>query len=272
MVRGAGRGSGPGPRVGRLREPRGVVGCSWSFRGAHRVAPGLGAGRGRVRRTAGCGLRPRCAGSSCLAGVLARAAAGRLGVRGGGGVAVRAGVPGVAAGDGRRLVGDGSFAEGPVGGVGGGRSLVCVPGRTRWCVAARGCRDVRGAARRAGPGPGRPAVRADRRRERDLAARAVPVRVRRLRRPRRHDADGGPRRPDADLRDDRAGGQQAGAARRPAGDVRARRGDAELDELRALGGDGVAGRAGVLGGFAGRAGVCGGTAGVGAGVPGRDRR
>ena len=111
----------------------------------------------------------------------------------------------------------------------------CVAARTGWRVAARGRRDVRGAARRAGPGPGRPAVRADRRRERDLAARAVPLRVRRLRRPRRHDADGGPRRPDADLRDDRAGGQQAGPAGRRAGDVRAPRGDAELDELRALG-------------------------------------
>ena len=49
-----------------------------------------------------------------VAGVRAVAAAGRLGVRGGGGVAVRAGLPGVAAGDGRGVVGDGARAEGPV--------------------------------------------------------------------------------------------------------------------------------------------------------------
>ena len=110
--------------------------------------------------------------------------------------------------------------------------------------AAGGCRDVRGAARRAGPRPGRPR-RSRRCRERDLAARAVPLRVRRRRRPRRHHADGGPRRPDAHLRDDRAGRQQAGPPGRPARHLRPARGDPELDQLGAVGRDGVAGRAGV---------------------------
>ena len=50
--------------------------------------------------------------------------------------------------------------------------------------------------------------------ERDLAARALPVRVHRVRRPRRHDADGGPRGPDAHVRDDCPGRQQAGPAGR----------------------------------------------------------
>ena len=49
---------------------------------------------------------------------------------------------------------------------------------------AGGCRHVRGAARRAGPRPGGPVCRG-RGGQRDLAARAVPVRVHRVRRPRR---------------------------------------------------------------------------------------
>ena len=179
---------------------------------------------------------------------------GRLGVRGGGGVAVRAGLPGVAAGDWRGVVGGGAGAARPRRGVPGRRAR-----RPPGCPGApdrallEGVGDVRRAARRAGPRPGRPR-RGGRGGERDLAARAVPLRVPRVRRPRGHDADGGPRRPDADLRDDRAGRQQAGPAGRSAGDVRAARGDPELDQLRALGRDGVAGRAGVVGSRPGRPG------------------
>ena len=58
-----------------------------------------------------------------------------------------------------------------------------------------------------------------------------------------HDADGGPQGPDADLRDDRARRQQAGAGGRAAGDLRPRRDDAQLDQLGALGGHRLAGRA-----------------------------
>ena len=79
--------------------------------------------------------------------------------------------------------------------------------------SAGGCRHVRGAARRAGPRPGGP-VRRGRGGQRDLAARALPVRLHRVRRPRGHDAHGGPRGPDADVRDDRPGRQQAGPAGR----------------------------------------------------------
>ncbi len=63
-----------------------------------------------------------------------------------------------------------------------------------------------------------------RRGQRDLAARALPLRLRRRGQPCRDHPDGGPPRPDADLRDDRAGGQQAGPAGRPAGDLRPGRG------------------------------------------------
>ena len=101
---------------------------------------------------------------------------------------------------------------------------------------------LRRAARRAGPRPGRPR-RGGRGGQRDLAARALPVRLHGRGQPRRHDADGGPRRPDADLRDDRAGRQQAGPAGRAAGDVRPGRGDAQRHQRRAVAGDRLAGRA-----------------------------
>ena len=81
---------------------------------------------------------------------------------------------------------------------------------------ARRRRLLRRAARRAGPRPGRPR-RGGRGGQRDLAARALPLRLHRRGQPRRHDADGGPARPDADLRDDRARRQQAGPARRASG-------------------------------------------------------
>ena len=63
--------------------------------------------------------------------------------------------------------------------------------------------------------------RPGRRGERDLAARALPLRLHRRGQPRRHDADGGPPRPDADLRDDGARREQAGPRLRAARDVRA---------------------------------------------------
>ena len=80
-------------------------------------------------------------------------------------------------------------------------------------------RHLRRAARRAGPRPRRPRRRR-RAGQRDLAARAVALRLRRPGQPRRHHPDGGPARPDADLRDDGARREQAGPARRPARDLR----------------------------------------------------
>ena len=64
--------------------------------------------------------------------------------------------------------------------------------------------------------------------------------------PRGHDPDGGPARPDADLRDDRAGRQQAGPAGRAAGDVRPGRGRAQRHQRGAVAGDRLARRAGVV--------------------------
>ena len=72
-------------------------------------------------------------------------------------------------------------------------------------------RRLRRAARRAGPRPRRPR-RAGRGGQRDLAARPLALRLHRRGQPRRHHPDGGPARPDADLRDHGAGGQQAGPA------------------------------------------------------------
>ena len=92
---------------------------------------------------------------------------------------------------------------------------------------------LRGAARRAGAGARRPR-RADRPGERDLAARSLPLRLHRPRRPRGHHPDGGPGRPDADLRDDRARRQQAGPAGRPARDVRPGRGRTRRHQRRAV--------------------------------------
>ena len=86
-------------------------------------------------------------------------------------------------------------------------------------AAGRAVGTLRRAARRAGPRPRRPR-RGGRGGQRDLAARALPLRLHRRGQPRRHHPDGGPARPDADLRDDRARRQQAGPAGRPARDLR----------------------------------------------------
>ena len=102
----------------------------------------------------------------------------------------------------------------------GGAAATSIAGGSSSLLADGG--DLRRAARRAGPRPRRPG-RGGRGGERDLAARALPLRLHRRGQPRRHDPDGGPRRPDADLRDDGAGRQQAGPAGRPAGDLRADR-------------------------------------------------
>ncbi len=97
------------------------------------------------------------------------------------------------------------------------------------------------AARRAGPRPGRPR-RAGRAGHGDLAARALPVRLHRRGQPRGHDADGGPERPDAQLRDDRAGGRQAGPGDGAAGHLRPRRRGAQRHQRDPLAGDRVARR------------------------------
>ena len=114
-----------------------------------------------------------------VAGRRAGAADRGVGVRRGGGVAVRAGLPGLAARDRRDRRGTGARALRDRDGVAlrGGR-------RGRRSRAAGRRRDVRGAARRAGPRPGRPGRR-DRGGQRDLAARALPLRLRRRGQPRR---------------------------------------------------------------------------------------
>ena len=76
----------------------------------------------------------------------------------------------------------------------------------------------------------------------DLAARPLPLRLHRRGQPCRHDADGGPARPDAQLRDDRAGGRQAGPARRPARHLRPARRRAQRHQRDPVAGDRVAGR------------------------------
>ena len=119
------------------------------------------------------------------------------------------------------------------------------PCRTRWSGGARrrgrGRRPgrpagrvgvLRRAARRAGPRPRRPRRRG-RRGQRDLAARALPLRLHRRGQPRRHHPDGGPARPDAHLRDDRAGREQAGPAGRAAGHLRPGRGRPQRHQRRA---------------------------------------
>ena len=106
----------------------------------------------------------------------------------------------------------------------------------------------------------------------DLAARALPVRLRGRGQPRGHDPDGGPARPDADLRDDGAGRQQAGPALRPARDVRPRRRPPERHQRRPLARHRLAGRPGRVGRAARRPGRRGRPDGAGAGRPGRDVR
>ena len=61
--------------------------------------------------------------------------------------------------------------------------------------------------------------------------------------PRRHDPDGGPPRPDADLRHDRAGRQQAGPPGRAAGHLRSARGRPQRHQRRAVAGHRLARRA-----------------------------
>ena len=108
-----------GPRAARSRPTRSATSSAGGTRGAgpggaDRLAPGLGARRRGVRRPAGRGLgagggrRAARRGGSCR-----RRPVGVGGVRRGGGVAVRAGLPGLAAGDRRRLVGAGPRAAGP---------------------------------------------------------------------------------------------------------------------------------------------------------------
>ena len=117
---------------------------------------------------------------------------------------------------GASLVVGGAGAAGPGRGVPAGRAAwppVSRSDRRRQGVGARGPgRVLRGAARRAGAGPRRPRRRR-RGGQRDLAARALPLRLHRRGQPRGHDPDGGPPRPDADLRDDRAGRERAGPGR-----------------------------------------------------------
>ena len=217
----------------------GLVGRRHAAGRAHRLAPRLGPRRRRVRRAARRGLR--AGRGRPAAGARRRAgAAGRGGgLRRGGGLAVRAACLG------SRLA----------------------TGRRRW-EQARELRDRDGVRARRRRSAGRDGSSAARRRvgdfvelhveqgrdlvdrgaavgvaQRDLAARALPVRLHRRGQPRRHDPDGGPARPDADLRDDRAGRQQAGPARRAARDLRPGRGRAQRHQRGAVAGDRLAGRA-----------------------------
>ena len=169
---------------------------------------------------------------------------GRL--RGGGGVAVRPGLPGVAA----RRRGDG--VVGGAGAAGPGRRLPARrPRRGRAGSPTTGTR--RGACTTGSAC----FVELHVEQGRDLVDRGAAIGVGseiwphgRYRfdfagagQPRRHHADGGPPRPDAHLRDDRAGREQAGAARGRAGHVRAGRGLPQRHQRRAVAGDRLAGRA-----------------------------
>ena len=211
-----------------------------------RLAPGLRARRRRVRRPARRGLGAR----------RGRRAAGRAGSRPAGrsgsavfveeeGSRFGAGLPRLAAGDRRADRGPRRAALRDRDGVTAGRRDGAPPGSARVARAGRGdARDgrlLRGAARRAGPRPRRPG-RGGRGGQRDLAARALPLRLHRRGQPRRHHPDGGPARPDADLRDDRAGRQQAGPARRAAGDLRPGRRRAQRHQRDPVAGDRLAGR------------------------------
>ena len=196
-------------------------------RRADRLPPRLGARRRRLRRTAGRRLGLRRDRPAARARLHARAADRGGAVPRGGGLALRHRLPGLAAGHRGHDPRAGRAAARP------GRRLV--PRR------AGGRRHPPG-ARRDGPrvGParevgtfvelhveqGRDLVHRDVRRrggQRDLAARSLPLRLRRRGQPCGHDADGGPARPDAQLCDDRAGGQQAGPALGPARDLRPHR-------------------------------------------------
>ncbi len=96
----------------------------------HRVAPRLGAGRRGVRRAAGGGLGAGGARRAARARRRADPADRGVGVRGGGGVAVRAGLPRVPAGDRRDRLG-----------AGAGRCATATasPSRRSSRVAGRGC-------------------------------------------------------------------------------------------------------------------------------------
>jgi hypothetical protein len=80
--------------------------------------------------------------------------------------------------------------------------------------------------------------------QRDLAARALAVRLHRARRPRRDHPDGRPARPDADLRVHGAGREQGGPAGRRARDDGPGRGRAERHQRDPVAGPRLAGRAG----------------------------
>ena len=172
VVRGAVRGARAAGRERRLRQRRRLVGRRRRPRRPDRLAPGLRARRRRVRRPAGRRLGAGRDRPDALARRRADATGRGVGVRGGGGLAVRAGLPGLAAGGRRDLVGVGPGADRPRRGRARRR-------RSRGdVVAAVVGRHVRGAARRAGPRPRRPR-RGGRGGERDLAARALPVRLHR---------------------------------------------------------------------------------------------
>ena len=76
----------------------------------------------------------------------------------------------------------------------------------------------------------------------DLAARALPLRLHRRGQPCGDDADGGPARPDAQLRDDGAGRGQAGEAHRPARHLRPHRRRAQRHQRDPVARDRVARR------------------------------
>ena len=177
----------------------------------------------------------------------------RLGVHRGGRVALRARLPGLPPRHRRLDVGRCPRAPGSRRGLPRRRHRGCRPRPVEGTAVARRRRLLRRAARRTGPRPRRPRRRR-RRGQRDLAARALPLRLRGRGQPRRHDPDGGPPRPDAHLRDDRAGRQQAGTPRGTARHLRSARGCAQRHQRRAVPGHGLAGRPVLVRRRSGRAG------------------
>ena len=212
-------GSPSRPTASATRSPGGRPAASATDAPACSPAPTSTPSSTAGRTTARWASSPRSRRStSCAsAGFAPARPIGIGGLRGGGGLALRPRLPRLAAGHRRDDLGR-RPASCATATASSSPTRSPTPGWTRrpGCCRPRPGRHLRRAARRAGPRPRRPRRRR-RAGQRDLAARPLALRLRRAGQPRRHHPHGGPARPDAHLRDDRAGGQQAGPAGRRSG-------------------------------------------------------
>ena len=151
----------------------------------HRLAPRLGPRRRGVRRPAGRGVRARRGRHVAGPGLRAGAPDRHRRLRRGGGLAVRTRLPRLAAGHRRHDVGAGEGAARPRRRLPRRRDQRRRTGPCAGPAGPRPRRHLRRAPRRAGPRPRRPR-RGRRAGQRDLAARAVALRLRRPGQPRRH--------------------------------------------------------------------------------------